>query len=84
MVPLLDNCLKKNEIMSQESIVIKWDGSAESAKWNVELYQKEQLMLSSADSAFPFNTGDFGPLEEDALISAVKSSFPSVPINIVF
>ncbi|MEI8032481.1 MAG: hypothetical protein WCH05_03955 [Chlorobiaceae bacterium] len=73
--------------MSQERIIIKWDDNALPAQWNVEILQedhegREQLLLSSNSPNFPVNVGDFGPLEEDALIYSIKTSFPGARINV--
>ncbi|NTV02014.1 MAG: hypothetical protein HGB04_04415 [Chlorobiaceae bacterium] len=75
--------------MSQERIVIEWDGNAEPARWNVEMLQedrqgREMVILSSSSPDFPVNVEEFGPMEEDALIDSIKASFPGAHINIRF
>lgn len=75
--------------MSMERVVIKWDGDILPARWNVDIVQEDQegnerLILSSSRPDFPVNVDDFGPLDEDALIEAIKTLFPGAHINIKF
>ena len=75
--------------MSQEKIVIRWDVSAQPAQWSVEILRENHEgrdipALSSSDPGFPVNVKDFGPLDEDALISSIKASFPEAHINMRF
>jgi hypothetical protein len=75
--------------MGQEKIVIRWDEASIPAQWNVKVFRpdsegRELPSLSSAAPGFPVRVGDFGPMEEDSLIMALRKVFPEAHINILF
>jgi len=75
--------------VQQEKVVIRWDGSSQPARWNVDILQEDlegrkMLVLNSAHPNFPINVREFGPLDEDALINSIKTSFPGAHINMEF
>lgn len=75
--------------MSQEKLVIWWDENEASAGWHVDLLRSNgsaryDPVLTSGRSGFPVSVEQFGPLEEDLLIQALKGAFPDADISLKF
>ncbi|NTV26443.1 MAG: hypothetical protein HGB01_09550 [Chlorobiaceae bacterium] len=75
--------------MSQEKIVIWWDDDEGIEGWHVDLLRSNGLagydpVLTSGCSGFPVSVEQFGPLEEDLLIQALKGAFPDADISLKF
>lgn len=75
--------------MSQDKLVIWWDDDDASPGWHVDLLRSNgsaryDPVLTSVCSGFPVSLEQFGPLEEDLLIQALKGAFPDADISLKF
>ena len=75
--------------MSQEHIIVWWDTTSVPESWCVNLHKRnsngqDEHVLDSRSEDFPIDVDDFGPFEEDLLISSLKNSFPDAKIILKF
>ncbi|NHQ60412.1 hypothetical protein G9409_07370 [Chlorobium sp. BLA1] len=73
--------------MAEDMIFVSWENRANRDVWRVDYLQKSangkyELLSGSDDPQFPINVDQFGPVQEDLLLNALKVEFPDTKIRI--
>ena len=73
--------------MEEYLILVRWGTHADREGWNVEYLKKSpggkyEFVYGSESPYFPVNVDQFGPIQEDLLLNALRTEFPNAKINI--
>jgi hypothetical protein len=73
--------------MAEDLIFVSWGNRANRDVWRVDYLQrsangKYEFVSGSDDPHFPINVDQFGPIQEDLLLNAIKNEFPNSKIRI--
>ena len=73
--------------MEEYLILVRWGTRTDREGWNVEYLKKSpggkyEFVYGSESPYFPVNVDQFGPIQEDLLLNALRTEFPNAKINI--
>jgi hypothetical protein len=79
--------VKQGGKMADDLILVCWGTHADRDGWRVDYLQKSasgkyELVYGSDHPLFPVNVDQFGPIQEDLLLNALRAEFPDSKIRI--